>query len=143
MVHSAANISGPWTRQARDANCRADAPICAGMPPEPPLGAQRPVGQLTVAAQGIGLSVLPGDTYLWSGSRWLSGPGNPPKCNTLCAPPTGACAQAGTGYVKGHDFEYWVPLAFDDATGAVRPFAPFVDSFELELPRLDQGGGAA
>ena len=133
VVHrSAAGVAGPWTRQARDVNCRADAPICAGMAPEAPLAKQRPVGQLTIAAQGIGLSVL-GDTYLWSGSRWLSAADNPPGCNTLCRAPTGACAPPA-GYVKGHDFEYWIPLAFDDATGDVRPFAPFVDAFELELP---------
>ena len=30
VVSSAPNISGPWTRQARDVNCQADAPVCAG-----------------------------------------------------------------------------------------------------------------
>ena len=37
------------------------------------------------------------------------------------------------GYVKGHDFSYWVPLEFDSA-GAVQQFEPFVDSWTLALP---------
>ena len=37
------------------------------------------------------------------------------------------------GYVKGHDFSYWVPLEFD-AAGAVQQFEPFVDSWTLALP---------
>jgi len=86
--------------------------------------------------QGIGLSVIVTQprnesVYLWQGERWLSGPGNPAACPSLCDAPTGACAQT-PGYVKGYDFNYWIPLSFD-AQGRVEPFASFVDSFELDI----------
>ena len=38
-----------------------------------------------------------------------------------------------TEQVKGQSFSYWIPLAFDDSTGDVLPFAPFVDSFTLDV----------
>lgn len=87
-------------------------------------------------AQGLALSVIStpvgqDDLYLWHGQRWLSGPNNPPECQTLCQAATGSCAQS-PGYVKGHDFDYWIPLQFD-AEGHVRPFAPFVDSFQVDV----------
>jgi hypothetical protein len=53
------------------------------------------------------------------------------RANTLNpnpAPPINPTEQ-----VKGHSFSYWIPLAFDDATGDVLPFAPFVDSFTLDV----------
>ena len=34
VVYTASSMSGPWKQQARDVNCKADAPICAGMPSE-------------------------------------------------------------------------------------------------------------
>jgi hypothetical protein len=33
---------------------------------------------------------------------------------------------------QGHGFSYWIPLEFD-AQGNVLPFAPFVDSFTLDV----------
>jgi hypothetical protein len=147
VVHYASNISGPWTRQVRDANCGAnDVPnmtMCAGgFPPDGfPSGQHRPAGMATIAAQGLGLSVIPlagggaaddSAAYLWAGERWLSGPGNPTNCTTLCSDATGECAQPA-GYDKGSDFSYWYPLQFA-ADGRVRDFEPFVDAFTLELP---------
>eukprot|EP00041_Stephanoeca_diplocostata_P017117 m.340699 g.340699 ORF g.340699 m.340699 type:complete len:405 (-) comp20598_c0_seq4:204-1418(-) len=137
VVYASRSISGPWHRQQRDVNCRADVPICAGMPAEGPLAKERPTGQLTINAQGIGLSVLPlasGDNvYLWHGSRWLSAPEHPPQCPSLCQPAVGPCTQPA-GYIKGHDYDYWIPLQFDEVTGMVQQFDEFVDSFVLELP---------
>jgi hypothetical protein len=107
--------------------------VCAGMPDEEIAGL-RPLGQLTIAAQGTGISVVrgkEGDTFLWHGQRWLSGRHNPPGCMTLCDPPTGVCKQP-PDYVKGEDFDYWIPLSFS-ATGAVNQFAPFVDKFTIDL----------
>ena len=71
VVLSASNIKGPWVRQKRDVNCRDDVAICAGMP-----GRGRPTGNLTIAAQGIGISAIKGadeTIYMWNGMRWLSG----------------------------------------------------------------------
>lgn len=109
------------------------------MPAEAPL--QRPVGQLTINAQGLGVSVLsvvstthqPELVYLWHGARWLSAPHNPANCTTLCQPATGQCAQSAQ-YVKGHDFDYWIPLQFEES-GNVKQFESFVDHFELNLLR--------
>lgn len=109
VVYMAPAITGPWVQQSRDVNCKADVPICAGMPSE--LGEKvRPTGQLTINAQGLALSILPTgvpgeSTVLWHGQRWLSGPNNPPKCSTLCAKATGDCAQP-PNYDKGADFDY-------------------------------------
>ena len=44
---------------------------------------------------------------------------------------SGECAEPES-YIKGHGFSYWIPLQFD-ANGAVLPFAPFVDSFTLDI----------
>ena len=98
-------------------------------------------------AQGIGLSVIPGPdpaaepTFLWHGERWLSAKGNNQKCLAECAPATGDCAEPvspapGVGYRKGEGFMYWIPLEFDDSGSVptVRPFAPFVDEYNLTLP---------
>ena len=135
VVSTAPTIRGPWTRQTRDANCNADAPVCAGMP-DGQIAHERPLGHLTISAQGTAVSVLPSGgtddaTVLWHGQRWLSGPHNPPACTTLCDPPTGVCQQA-PNYVKGADFDYWIPLAFDSA-GKVMQFTPFVDEFRISL----------
>ena len=62
----------------------------------------------------------------------MSGPNNPTACTTLCHPATGTCAQSPE-YDKSADFDYWIPLAFDDETGAVLPFEPFVDEFNITL----------
>ena len=75
VVFSAESIGGPWLRQARDVNCKADAPICAGMADhEHP---ERPTGQLIIPAQGFNVARLAGAgkgdeaaTYLWTGERW-------------------------------------------------------------------------
>eukprot|EP00656_Telonema_subtile_P030745 TRINITY_DN3372_c0_g1_i1.p1 TRINITY_DN3372_c0_g1~~TRINITY_DN3372_c0_g1_i1.p1 ORF type:complete len:399 (-),score=60.25 TRINITY_DN3372_c0_g1_i1:166-1362(-) len=141
VVHSAKSIRGPWTKQTRDVNCALDAPICAGMPASEI--SERPLGQLTINAQGLGLSVLPvlsstNETdptlvYIWHGARWLSAPNNPANCTLLCAPNSGQCAQPD-GYIKGHDFDYWIPLEFDEL-GAIKQFDSFVDQFELNLPK--------
>jgi len=136
VVLSSDSIEGPWTRQSRDVNCNIDAPVCAGMPSEPP----RPQGNLTISAQGIGISILPNasdptgtPTFLWSGGRWLSAPNNPPKCTTLCTTDTGDCQQSPR-YDKGADYEYWIPLQFDEGTQQVKQFASFQDTFTLNLP---------
>ena len=134
VVLSATSIAGPWTRQARDINCNVNATICAGMAPE---DRSRPTGQLTVSAQGIGISMIPNatdgtTTYLWSGGRWLSAPNNPPKCDSLCQSATGECAQS-PAYDKGADFDYWIPLQFG-ADGQIGQFGTFVDAFQLNLP---------
>ena len=133
VVHTATSIAGPWRPQVRDVNCRADAPVCAGMQPEAPLDRPR---SLTIPAQGLGISLIPsptgGDpTVLWTGQRWLSAPFNNPSCESLCAPASGTCT-ANPLYIKGHDFDYWVPLDFS-ADGHILPFAPFVDQFNLEI----------
>lgn len=142
VVHSASSIRGPWTRQPRDVNCALNAAICAGQPDgEIP---ERPLGHLTVSAQGLGLSIIPVRSsttrseprFIWHGARWLSGPSNPSNCTTLCAPATGQCAQSPK-YIKGHDFDYWVPLEFD-SSGVIQQFTSFVDQFELELAFSDE-----
>ena len=124
VIHIAESITGPWKRQeGGDMNCNAgpDVKICAGMDAGPTR--KRPTGELIINAQGIGLSVIPKITssdaetkteeniYLWAGSRWLSAPHNNPKCNSLCS----TCEKkvGFDGYIRGHDFEYWIPLEFD------------------------------
>ena len=136
VVFSSTNIRGPWRRQPRDVNCKATGvKICAGMPSE--QGEKvRPTGMLTIAAQGIALSVLRDssgeDVFLWQGMRWLSGENNPKKCMTLCTAPTGVCKQ-DSNYHTGADFDYWVPLEFDEQ-GQIMQFADFVENFTLALP---------
>ena len=126
VVYRATNISGPWERQARDVNCDADAPICAGMPAPQ---RERPTGHLIIPAQGFNVCRLRGAggdgdenaTYLWTGERWLSGPYAPSsKCEGDCAAPTGVCAR-DPRFVKGHEFSYWAPLEFDDSAPPVPP----------------------
>ena len=96
----------------------------------------RPTGHLTIAAQGISVSVLRGGkdgegVYLWEGMRWLSGPHNPSQCTTLCQAPTGVCEQ-DPAYRTAADFDYWIPLEFDN-DGNVLQFETFVDNFTLAL----------
>lgn len=131
VVNYADSIEGPWMQQGSDVNCWANASVCAGM-----AGRDRPQAQLIIPAQGIGLSALPtanGTVLLWHGGRWLSGSGNPAQCTTLCKKGQGQCAQHGS-YSPSNDFSYWIPLDFDDR-GTVQQFAPFVDSFDMWLPR--------
>lgn len=134
VVHIASNIYGPWKRQkGGDMNCNAgpDVEVCAGMPAP---SYKRPSGELIINAQGIGMSVIPssqgGNIYLWAGSRWLSAPHNNLKCNSLCD----SCEklEGFDGYIRGHDYEYWIPLSFD-GNGNVQRFQPFVDSFQLDI----------
>ena len=140
VVHTAKHIEGPWVRQpGGDMNCRAgpDVKVCAGM--DAGASRKRPMGELIINAQGIGMSVLPSATddkepvYLWAGSRWLSAPHNNPKCTSLCN--TCERDEGFNGYIRGNDFEYWIPLVFDDDNGgSVKRFQPFVDNFELPIP---------
>lgn len=130
VVYRASSISGPWTRQPLDVNCNSTQPgdICGAY-------GDRVTGGITVSAQGIGLSLIPltdGTTaYLWHGERWLSAANNPPNCPDECQPSTGQCADP-PGYIKGNGYSYWTALSFD-AQGNVLPFAPFVNSFTLDV----------
>jgi hypothetical protein len=133
VVYQAPSPRGPWVRQPLDVNCnRTDAgDICGAY-------GDRPSDPVRINAQGIGLSLIPladGSTaYLWQGERWLSGANNNPACNDACG-----CLDEPAGYIKGHDFSYWIPLEFD-AQGNVLQFADFVDSFTLDVA---EGFGAA
>jgi hypothetical protein len=130
LVYSSSSIAGPWTRQPLDVNCNITAAgdICGAY-------GDRVTGGITVAAQGIGLSRIPlaagGEALVWHGERWLSAADANPSCPDECRPETGECAEPPT-YIKGQGFAYWLPLSFD-AKGAVLPFAPFVDSFTLDI----------
>lgn len=130
VVYSAPSIAGPWVRQARDVNCNltASGDICGAY-------GDRVTGGITIAAQGIGLSRIPlasgGEALIWHGERWLSAANNNPSCPDECRPETGECAEPPT-YIKGEGYSYLLPLAFD-AANAVQPFAPFVDSFNLDV----------
>ena len=142
VVYQAPSPRGPWVRQPLDVNCnRTDAgDICGAY-------GDRPSDPIRIKAQGIGLSLVPladGSTaYLWQGERWLSGANNNPACEDACG-----CLDEPPGYIKGHDFSYWIPLEFD-AQGNVLPFAEFVDSFTLDVAEnfgvahLNPRGGAA
>jgi hypothetical protein len=127
VVYKSASLDGPWVRQPLDLNCnRTDAgDICGAF-------GERDHDPIRVQAQGIGLSLIPladGSTaYLWHGERWLSAAYNNPACESECA----TCSE-DPRYVKGHSFSYWIPLAFDNVTGDVLPFADFVDSFTLDV----------
>ena len=130
IVYQSASLDGPWVRQPLDLNCdRTDVgDICDAyaVPPDP----------IRVHAQGIGLSLIPladGTTaYMWHGERWLSAPNNNPNCANECN------CQGGdpSVYIKGHGFSYWITLAFNETTGDVLPWAPFVDSFTLDVQWL-------
>ena len=117
-------------RQPTDLNCNATSAdaICGGY-------GDRSGDPLRVHAQGIGLSLIPladGSTaYLWHGERWLSAAHANPTCPDECRAEEGVCAEPDA-YIKGEGFAYWVPLQFG-ADGAVLPFAPFVDSFTLDI----------
>jgi hypothetical protein len=136
VVYSAPSIHGPWTRQPYDLNCNSTDPakLCGGY-------GDRDGDPLTIAAQGIGMSLIPladGSTaYLWQGERWLSAAGNNPTCPDECRAQTGECAES-PGYVKGQGFSYWAPLEFSGE--AVVPFRPFVKEFVLDVA---QGFGTA
>lgn len=128
VVYAASSIAGPWVPQALDVNCNASLAICGGY-------GERDTGGIIISAQGIGLSTLPatggGSIYLWHGERWLSAANNNPTCPDECQPQTGACADL-PGYIKGNGYSYWTPLAFD-GRGAVTQFAPFTNSFTLDI----------
>ena len=132
VVYRAPTLHGPWTRQAGDLNCDVEAgdptKICGGY-------GDRSGDPIRIAAQGIGLSLIPladGTTaYLWHGERWLSAPSANPSCPDECRPEEGICAEPDT-YVKGHGFSYWIPLRFD-ADGNVAPLDKFVDAFTLDI----------
>jgi hypothetical protein len=127
VVYKSESLNGPWVRQPLDLNCnRTDAgDICGAF-------GERDHDPIRIQAQGIGLSLIPladGSTaYLWHGERWISAPFNNPACDSECA----TCTEDAR-YVKGHSYSYWIPLAFDNATGDVLPFAEFVDSFTLDI----------
>lgn len=127
VVYKSESLDGPWVRQPLDLNCnRTDVgDICGAF-------GERDHDPIRIQAQGIGLSLIPladGSTaYLWHGERWISAPFNNPACDSECA----TCTEDAR-YVKGHSFSYWIPLAFDNATGDVLPFTDFVDSFTLDV----------
>jgi len=128
VVYASTNITGPWVRQPYDVNCQPKSVICGAY-------GERVLGNLTISAQGIGLSLLPltdgGVAYLWQGERWLSAAHNDPTCPDECR----ACSEPAN-YVKGSGFSYWIPLMFDDTAKPfpyVMPFASFVDLFSLDL----------
>ena len=127
VVFTAPSVAGPWTRQAphADVNCvDAAAPIC------------RDPSRYVFPAQWWGVSLLPdshgGTHYVFTGRRWLSGPGNPPACADLCSNGGDPGACAAPGYRLSTDLDVWYPLEFD-AGGAVLPFRP-LSSFTLDVP---------
>ena len=100
VVFSAPSIAGPWTRQGHDINCQTDSIDVCGK-----YGAVVTPANLTIAAQGIGMSVIhtaTGPVHLWSGERWLSAPFNNPTCQDECGP----CNEPPQ-YIKGDGFAYW------------------------------------
>ncbi len=69
-----------------------------------------------------------GTIYLWHGERWLSAANNNASCADECDP-----CEEPVSYIKGNGYMYWIPLAFDEKTGAVLPFEPFVNQYQLDL----------
>lgn len=130
VVYKSQSINGPWVRQPLDLNCnRTDVgDICGAY-------GDRNNDPINIQAQGIGLSLIPladGTTaYLWHGERWLSAANNNPTCPDECQAQSGPCAEK-PGYIKGEGFSYWIPLEFN-TNGDVMKFAPFVDSFSLDI----------
>jgi hypothetical protein len=131
VLYSSPSISGPWVRQPLDLNCASNqsaGDICGAY-------GERTGSPITIAAQGIGLSLIPladgTSAYLWHGERWLSAADNNPLCPDECRPETGECAEPDT-YIKGNGFSYWIPLVFNP-DGSVQPFASFTDSFTLDI----------
>jgi hypothetical protein len=125
VVFSSENIRGPWKRLGYDKNCRDPNVFVCG------TYGDRSHNNLTINAQGIGLSVLQSkqgeNIYLWHGERWLSAPNNNATCLDECR----TCVEPAS-YIKGNGFSYWIPLQFD-AFGDVLPFEPFVNSFTLDI----------
>ena len=84
VVYSAPSIKGPWARQPYDLNCDSSDPekLCGGY-------GDRSGDPLRIAAQGIGMSVIPlangSVAHVWHGERWLSAPSNNPACPDECA----------------------------------------------------------
>lgn len=131
VVYKSQSINGPWVRQALDVNCnRTDAgSICGAY-------GDRNNDPIIIQAQGIGVSIIPladGTTaILWHGERWLSAANNNPTCPDECQPQVAPKCAEEPGYIKGEGYSYWIPLEFDN-DGNVQKFAPFVDSFTLDV----------
>jgi len=128
VFFSAPSILGPWTRLGNDKNCLDNELICGTY-------GDRTCSNLLVPAQGIGLSLIPtktGIAYIWHGERWLSAAYNPPACPDECQGQTPICIPSPK-YVKGEGFSYWFPLEFNNVTGDVQQFSPFLSEFTLDL----------
>ena len=128
VVFTASSVLGPWTRQQphSDVNCvDAASPIC------------RDTSRYVFNAQWWGVSLIPtsggGTSYVFTGRRWLSGPGNPAGCADLCSNGGNPGACAAPSYFLSSDFDVWYPLEFNTTTGAVLPMRP-LSSFTLDIP---------
>ena len=129
-------VAGPWARQrpAADVNCQnTSAPICGGFG----LRDQQ-AGDLIYTAQWWGPSFIPmadgSTTILFLGRKWLSGPHVPPGCNDICGNrgKPELCQAGGGAYALRSDESVWVPLEFNDTTGAVLPLR-LVPNFTLDI----------
>ena len=132
VVHSAQNIAGPWVRQPFDLNCNSTDPaaICGAY-------GDRNGDPIIIKAQGIGMStgipLADGTTaILWHGERFLSAPFSNPTCPDECQPQVAPNCAQDKRYVKGDGFSYTIPIEFNDDT-TIKPFRPFVDSFQLDI----------
>ena len=140
VIFSSRSIKGPWVRQTphSDLNCRnATAPICGRYSLRHDTS-----NDLVYQAQWWGPSfistLMPNGTaettILFVGRKWLSGPNLPPGCTDICGNKgrPDLCAQGGAKFLMKNDYSVWLPLEFDDVTGAIRPFRA-TPSFELRL----------
>lgn len=122
VVFTAPSVLGPWTRQApwSDVNCaNATAPICGG------FGARTTNrGELVFNAQWWGPSMIPtsggGQVVLFTGRRWLSGPGNNPGCDDMCGNGGNPAACDSPKYELRSDYDVWV--CFRQATSFLCQF---------------------
>lgn len=127
-------MSGPWTRQSpwADINCmNASALICGG------FGARTTDrDQLVYNAQWWGPSLIPsssgGTTVLFTGRRWLSGPGNPAGCDDMCGNGGNPGVCADQNYRLAQDYDVWYPLEFGPA-GNILPMRQ-LPNFTLDIP---------
>jgi hypothetical protein len=136
VVFTASNISGPWVRQAynADVNCRnAEAEKCTGDPGSPTRG------DLVYSAQFWGPASIPlanGTVQVvYLGRRWLSGFGNNIECDDMCGNGGGQGGPASCespAYLLRTDFSVFHPLTFT-ANGSVAPFTPLA-SWTIDIP---------
>jgi len=135
VIFTASSIMGPWTRQAPygDVNCDVESRMCSGDAHSSTLN------NLVYHAQWWGPSFIPlrngSVQILYTGRRWLSGPGNNASCEDMCGNGggTGGPESCVTpGYRLATDFDVWHPMTFT-ANGTVLPFTS-LDSYTLDLP---------